>query len=110
VVEPEVEDRVEHAGHRVARARAHGYEQRICRIAEPLAGTRLEPREGIRHLAGQVVGLGLPAAHVRDARLGGNGEARRDAVRAEHARHLGDVLAPLPPSRSRMSRDRSAKS
>ena len=32
-------------------------------------------------------------AHVGDARLGGDREARRDALLAEHARHLGDVGA-----------------
>jgi hypothetical protein len=48
-------------------------------------------------------------AHVRHARLGGDREAARHELQAEHASHLGEVGA-LPPSRSRISREPSAKS
>ena len=42
---PEVEDRVHHPRHRLARAGAHRDEQRVVGVAEPLAGLLLEPRE-----------------------------------------------------------------
>ena len=94
VVEPEVEDRVEHAGHRLARARAHGDEQRVVGVAELLAGGRLEARERLVDLRRRVPsGSSRPALHVGDARLGRDREARRDAVGAEDPRHLGDVRA-----------------
>ena len=35
VVEAQVQDRVEHPGHRLARAAAHGHEQRVSRVAQP---------------------------------------------------------------------------
>ena len=42
VVEAEVEDRVHHPRHRDGRARAHGDEQRVVRVAEVLARLALE--------------------------------------------------------------------
>ena len=42
---------------------------------------------------GEPVGLGAVVAHVLHARLRGDGEAGRHALRAEHARHLRDVRA-----------------
>ena len=43
-VQPEVQDRVHHPGHRDRGAGAHRHEQRIAGIPEPLAGLGLEPR------------------------------------------------------------------
>ena len=93
VVEAQVEHRVEHPGHRLARAGADGDEQRVLVVAERLAGALLQALERLVDLLGHPVGLGLAVAHVGDARLGGDREARRDTVLAEHARHLGDVGA-----------------
>ena len=42
IVEPEVQDRLHHAGHRNGRAGAHGDEQRVSVVAEPLLGRPLE--------------------------------------------------------------------
>ena len=42
VVQPEIQDRVHHPGHRDGRARAHRHEQRIVGITQPLAGALLE--------------------------------------------------------------------
>jgi hypothetical protein len=91
VVQPEVEDRVHHPRHRLARAGADRHEQRVLRVAQPLAGVLLEPRESAVHLLLEVLGLAPVGVHVRDARLGGDREAGRHAVGAEHARHLRDV-------------------
>ena len=62
VVEAEVEDRVEHPRHRLARAGAHGDQQRVVGVAEPLAGLLLEPRERLGDLLGQPLGLLLVRA------------------------------------------------
>ena len=93
VVEPEVEDGVEHPGHRLAGAGAHRDEQRVLVVAEPLARVLLQALERLRDLVGHPVGLFLAGLHVGDARLGGDREAGRDAVGAEHAGHLRDVGA-----------------
>ena len=94
VVEPEVEDRVHHSRHRVARAAAHGDQQRVLRIREPLAGAvpRVVPAPRRRRRRAPPGHCGR-VAHVGDARLGGDREAGGDELRAEHARHLRDVGA-----------------
>ncbi len=93
VVEAEVEDGVEHAGHRLARAAAHGHEQRVIGIAELLARRLLQPRERLVDLARHPVGGGVVVLHVGDARLRRDREPRWDAVSAQDARHFGDVRA-----------------
>ena len=80
-------------GHRLARAGADGDEQRVLVVAEPLARVLLQALERLRDLVGHPVGLLLVGLHVGDARLGGDREAGRHAVGAEHAGHLGDVRA-----------------
>jgi hypothetical protein len=74
VVEAEVEDRVHHPGHRDRRPRAHRDEQRVARVAEPLPGRLLEPRDGGVDLRREAVGQGAAESHVLAARLGGDGE------------------------------------
>ena len=93
VVEAEVEDRVEHARHRLAGARAHAHQQRVVVVAELLARLLLEPLERVGHLLGHALGLLLVGLHVGDAGLGGDREAGRDALGAQHPRHLRDVRA-----------------
>jgi hypothetical protein len=93
VVEAEVEHGVEHPGHRLARARAHGDQQRVVRVAEPLARLLLEPGERLGHLIGHALWLLLVALHVGDAGLRGDREPRGHPLGAEHPRHLGDVRA-----------------
>ena len=90
-VEAEVQHGVHHARHRGARARAHGDEQRVGRIAEALAGLALEAFEGGVHFgfeAGRVSASGLV---IGDADGGGDGEARRH--RQAELRHFGEVGA-----------------
>jgi hypothetical protein len=93
LVEPEVEDRVHHSRHRVARTAAHGDKQRVVQVREALAGAFLESCEclvdGVVEPFRAIVGT----AHVGDARLGGDREAGGDELRTKHARHLGDVGA-----------------
>ena len=93
VVEAEVEDRVEHAGHRLAGAGADGDEQRVLVVAERLAGVLLQALERVGDLVGHAVGLFLVGLHVRDAGLGGDREAGRHPVGAEDAGHLRHVRA-----------------
>ncbi len=93
VVEPEVEDGVEHARHRLARTGAHRDEQRVLGIAQPLAGVLLQARQRLGDLLGEAVRQVAIGAHVGDAGLGRDREARRDAVGAQHPRHLGHVGA-----------------
>ena len=81
VAEAEVEDRVEHAGHRDASARAHRDQQRVLRVAEPLAGAGLERRQGRIHLSVEP-GRHLPRLHELDAGLGRDREPRRARARA----------------------------
>jgi hypothetical protein len=85
VVEAEVEHRVEHARHRLAGAAPHGYEQRVVLLAKLAPGLLLEPFER----GGDLLLRQRLAVHVADARLGGDREARRHPLGAEHACHLG---------------------
>ena len=49
--------------------------------------------ERLIHLSVQALGLLPTRVHVGDAGLGSHSESGRDAVRTEHARHLGQVGA-----------------
>ena len=90
VVEPEVEDRVHHPGHRELGAGAHAHEQRVGRVAELLAHRLLDLADGLGHLA---VERRRPAAvEVGAARIGGDGEPGRHR-QPEHRGHLGEVGA-----------------
>ncbi len=87
--EPEVQDRVHHARHRGARARPHGHEQGILRVAEPLAGRLLDARE-------RRVRLGLhPVERLLPPVLGADGRVNREARRDGNAqrRHLREARA-----------------
>ena len=90
VVEPEVEDRVHHPGHRELGAGAHAHEQRIRRVAERLAHRLLDLADGLGHLG---VERRRPATvEVGAAGVGGDGEPRRHR-QPEHRGHLGEVGA-----------------
>jgi hypothetical protein len=56
LVEAKVEDRVHHSRHRHRRAGAHGYQQRIHRIAESLARLALERCDLVAHIRHQDAG------------------------------------------------------
>ena len=73
-VEPEVEDRVHHPGHRDRRARAHRDEQRVVGIAE--AACPSAPRGGRRARRSRRSSPSgkLRRPHVLDAGLGRHGE------------------------------------
>ena len=58
VVEAEVQDGVEHARHRLARARAHRHQQRVLGVAELLARALLERRQRLVDLLVEPVGEG----------------------------------------------------
>jgi hypothetical protein len=55
VVEPQVEDGVEHARHGLAGARADRDEQRVGGIAQPAAGLLLQAAERLRDLLVEAV-------------------------------------------------------
>ena len=73
--------------------RAHGDEQRVVGVAELLAGLLLEAGRAPRRPASSRPSGTLAVAHVRDARLGRDREARGHALGAQDARHLRDVGA-----------------
>jgi hypothetical protein len=91
VVEAEVEDRVHHARHGGAGARAHGNEKRVGRIAE--AALRQPPDRGERlaHLPLELGRVGLAMVVVIGADLGRDRESRRDGK--PEVGHLGEVRA-----------------
>ena len=127
VVEAEIEDRVHHARHRRARARAHRDKQRIVLGAEAQPDPLLELRQGGIDLLLQVVGIGLVVGVIEGADPGGDGEARRHgkaqiahlgeigALAAEQVLHLGAALGAavakaVDPFRHRPPTLRSARS
>ena len=89
VVQAEVQDRVHHPRHRHRRARPHRDEQRIGRIAEPLAGPLLERRDVLARPRRRGPPERARRCHVRAARVGRDREPRRHG----HAqrRHLGQA-------------------
>ncbi len=103
VVEPQVQDRVQHSRHRLARPAAHGDQERILGVREPLASAFLESREASAYGLVEPLRVVAGAAQVSDARLGGDREAGGDGS-GPSTRVISAMLAPLPPSRSRMSR------
>ena len=89
IVEAEIEDRVHHARHRVAGARAHRNEQRVRQIAEPLPGLLFDRRDARLHLAAQCGWIRALVRVVIRADLGCDGEPGRH--RQADAAHLGEV-------------------
>lgn len=90
VGEADVENRVHHAGHRELRAGADGDQQRVVGLTELLAHLLLEGVEVRTDLVAKRPRL-LAAVEVDLARLGGDGEARRDGQ--PEVGHLGEVGA-----------------
>jgi hypothetical protein len=103
VVEAEVEDRVHHPRHRDGGTGADRDEERVVRVAEPLARLGLEPVEVLLDLLREAVREPLAVLRVGATRVGRDRESRRDG----HAelRHLRepDALASeqLPPAAGR---------
>ena len=92
VVQAEVENRVHHAGHRVARAGADGDEQRHRRlVAELRAHDLLDEGNAGLDLALKLLRIGPLVLVVVGADFGGDGEARRH--RQADAAHLRQVRA-----------------
>ncbi len=98
VVEPEVQDRIHHAGHRRGRAAAHADEQRRLAVAELRLGQLLDPRERDVDLGRELGGIRavavlhhVPAHLVVIVKPGGTGKPS-DAISAR--------FAPLPPRRA----------
>ncbi len=91
VVEPEIEHRVHHAGHRGASTRAHRDQQRLLGRAELGADRTLDRGQGGRDLVLQRIGIAPVVAVIIGADLGRDREARRHR-QAEMA-HLGQIGA-----------------
>ena len=106
VVEPDVEDRLHHAGHRELRAGAHRDQQRVVGLAEPLAHRLLQGREVRADLVAQLGRL-VAAVEVDLARLGGD---VKPGGTGSPRLVISARLAPLPPSRSFRSLLPSVKS
>ena len=91
LVEPEVEDRVHHPGHRELRAGADAHEQRVRRIAEALAGPPLDLGHCLEDVVPEPVGELFARREVVVAGGGRDREARRR--RQARAGHLGEAGA-----------------
>ncbi len=76
VVEPDVEHRLHHPGHRERRAGTHTHQQRIVAIAEPAAQGVLQLPQGHRDLHAQLTGRAA-LREVLPAGLGRDGEPGR---------------------------------
>ncbi len=94
VREPQIEDRVHHAGHRDARAAADRNEQRVLDGAEAFAGTHLEFAHREIYLVLQALGEGAAGVVKAQARLGRDREPRRDRQTGSgHLRETGALPA-----------------
>ena len=100
VVEPQVEDRVHHPGHRDRRSRADRDEQRLGRVAEALARVLLEPLDVLADLLVEPGGDSLARSHVGAAGIrgdrepGGDGDAERGHLREPDALAAEQLAAP----------------
>ncbi len=90
VGEADVEDGVHHARHGELGPGAYGDQQRVVGLAELLAHALFQRLEVRTHLVAQL-GRRVTAVEVDLARLGGDGEARRDGQ--PEVGHLGEVGA-----------------
>ena len=79
VVEADVENRIHHARHGLAGARAYRQQQRVVRPAKRCADRALDASQGRQHLVPQAVGVAVAQGVVGQAGFGGQGEARRHA-------------------------------
>ena len=93
-VEPQVQDRVHHAGHRDGRPGADRNQQRVLRIPELFSRDPFQPREPLPELGLHSGWPPLLQIVELPAHLSGDGEPRRH--RHAEIRHLGQV-GPLPP-------------
>ncbi len=87
--QPDVQDRLHHAGHRAARTGAHGDEQGPLHVAEGGADHAAHSLEGRADLGVEPLGDPPPDLQVLVADLGGDGEAGGDGD--AEVRHLGEV-------------------
>ncbi len=92
VVEAKVQDRVHHAGHRIARAGANGDEQRHgVSVAEPGAHNFFHVGDADLDLGLEVLRISPPGGVVISADVRGDGETRRHGQ--PDAGHFGQVGA-----------------
>ena len=77
-VQPEVEDRLHHAGHGARRTGAHADQQRIVGVAELLLGEFFEVRQVLGHFRAQLLGILSSVLEVVVAGFRGDGESGRN--------------------------------
>ena len=87
VVEPEIEDRLHHPGHRDARTRAHRHEEGALGIAEGKPRRRLQLGEVRENFLPEAIGQTPIAPVVLGPRFGRDRETRRHGD--PEVRHLG---------------------
>ncbi len=90
VVQPDVQDRLHHSGHRELRPRPDRHQQRVVRLAQQAPGPRLECGQVCLDLLGELDRLGARGEEL-PAGLGRDDEARRH--RKPEIGHLGKVGA-----------------
>ena len=92
VVQAEIQDRVHHAGHGVARAGPHRHQQReLLLVAERRAHDLFDVGDAVLDHALQLFGIGLLVRVVVSADFGGDRETGRH--RQTDAAHFGEVCA-----------------
>ena len=97
LIQADVQDGLHHAGHRLARARAHGHQEGIRRVSERVAHDLLDVSQAVGHLLVESRRvLALVLKEVR-AHLGGDREAGGDGKpqvgMAGHFRKVGSFSA-----------------
>ena len=88
-IQAEIEHGIHHAGHGEDRARAHGQEERLVRIAETLARLLFQGPEVARHFLIKALRQALPVTVIIPAGVRSDDQARRD--RKAEVGHLRKV-------------------
>ena len=91
--QPEVENGVQHAGHRHRCPGANRKQQRVIGVAELLPAGVLELAHGVGDLVIETSGELTAVAYVLNACGGGDGEAAGHLFGAQNPGHLGEVGA-----------------
>ena len=91
--QPEVEDGVEHAGHRHRRSGANREQQRVIGIAELLSAGVLQLAHGAGDLVIETSRQLTAVAHVLDACGRGDGEAAGHVLGTQYPGDLGKICA-----------------
>ena len=94
IIQAQVQDRVHHARHRIARSRTHGDQKGLLHVPETLAEDLLRVRHAGLDLRPHFLGIGFVVGVIISADFGGDGEAGGNGQ--ADAGHFGQVGAFAP--------------